>query len=210
MTRRLLNLLAAVSLLLSAAVAVLWVRSRSGWDCFERQYWYASSRTYREYDIITSKGVLYLRLFRQDHDSAAAAADYAPYGYGKRSADFTSWWGHEFVGHAWDPTPKVFWPEARDDYERAGFFFTTNASATHLPDNGGMVTYACRTIACPIWSVIGVGALLPFLRLAIRAGSSARRRLRQTSGLCSRCGYDIRATPGRCPECGEGVARQRV
>jgi predicted amidophosphoribosyltransferase len=41
-------------------------------------------------------------------------------------------------------------------------------------------------------------ALLPAFQL--RAILRSHRRHRQ--GLCSVCGYDLRATPDRCPECG--------
>jgi hypothetical protein len=46
-------------------------------------------------------------------------------------------------------------------------------------------------------------ALLPLAWLMVQADIRLqRRRLRQMSGLCPTCGYDLRATPDRCPECG--------
>jgi hypothetical protein len=47
----------------------------------------------------------------------------------------------------------------------------------------------------PIW--------VPTLVLTVPAVWLTRRwRPPRAPGMCSTCGYDLRATPGRCPECG--------
>jgi hypothetical protein len=46
-------------------------------------------------------------------------------------------------------------------------------------------------------------AILPALRLH----RFVRSRRRANQGLCSSCGYDLRASPERCPECGTPAAK---
>jgi hypothetical protein len=50
----------------------------------------------------------------------------------------------------------------------------------------------------PIWPIAILAAILPALWLA----RARRSRKRVVAGLCSNCGYDLRASPERCPECG--------
>lgn len=59
--------------------------------------------------------------------------------------------------------------------------------------------FECRV---PWWFLLLV--FLTFPAVTFRALWRARRR--QRVGLCSSCGYDMRATPNRCPECGKAAA----
>jgi hypothetical protein len=71
-------------------------------------------------------------------------------------------------------------------WSRLGFFML------EPPEQGVILPHWCLVLttgALPAWRAIARG----------RAGKRAAR------GLCSACGYDLRATPGRCPECGTNV-----
>jgi hypothetical protein len=53
------------------------------------------------------------------------------------------------------------------------------------------------------WDVVVPSWSLPLFFAAAPALWVYRRRCRPCpTGLCRRCGYDLRATPERCPECG--------
>lgn len=52
-----------------------------------------------------------------------------------------------------------------------------------------------RIVVVPYWAIVVASTLLPTMGLVLW-------RRRNCVGLCSRCGYDLRASTGRCPECG--------
>ena len=55
-----------------------------------------------------------------------------------------------------------------------------------------------RIVVFPLWLPTALFALLPTARFL----GVVRRRRRDGEGQCTKCGYDLRATPERCPECG--------
>jgi hypothetical protein len=65
-------------------------------------------------------------------------------------------------------------------------------------DTGRLIQGGHLASARDWWFVIPLAVVLPSVWRRLRA----RSRSRSSRGLCSVCGYDLRATPCRCPECG--------
>ena len=86
------------------------------------------------------------------------------------------------------------WGKEKADVKLLGFQFALLKSPC-----GSLMNFAT-----PYWFLTGATALPPAGWAAVRY----RRRRRERSGLCLRCGYDLRgsAHSGRCPECGAPVA----
>jgi hypothetical protein len=174
--RRVFNVLAAVSLLLCVTTVLLWVRS----------YWVGE-------------------MFR-----IGLSRDEPPGIHFWRLKIFTGrggvqlWLGDGIVGNG-NPTMlgdlRHFEMPLRYPYDAylqppppsfAGMQFFRNPPAFGE-------RYVGMTAPLPVWCVL-------FLVLPIAAARQHRRRRHaRRIGLCSHCGYDLRATPDRCPECGTAV-----
>jgi len=176
MTRRLLNLLMVLSLLMCAAVVALWVRSYwvsdavfLGTKSVERGAHSVSGTL-----ALVENGMPNLRprpgLRRERSDSRGSSP--------------------------WVDASPLSLPN------RAGFGYReTGLPAGHFRLPGGTDIFVPpvitgRMVLVPLWLPVVLFALLPAARLYRRV------RPRYHAGRCQRCGYDLRASPGRCPECG--------
>ena len=180
MRRRLLNLLATLSLLVCVAVCVLWVRSHS---VFDEAYWIRPVRIppWPRYDVwraASGRGRISFTYYRSS---------------GMRDFSTPSLWaaGDEWGLHlASYPAPDVAHDRTREWWHGAGFSYQRIYDPYKFDDY--------RRLTIPHW-LLGV---LPATGLARATARRLRRRVQVNRGLCPRCGYDLRATPGRCPECG--------
>lgn len=69
----------------------------------------------------------------------------------------------------------------------------------------GHITRQQWFVVFPLWSICAP----PLFVLAMWSRAYRIRRRSIAAGCCSRCGYDLRATPERCPECGLEVSSLR-
>jgi hypothetical protein len=187
MTRRLLNFLAALSLLLCVLTVVLWARSYGGSDYVSRSKLISSDPTAittRVLQVTWTAGTVRLsdsHLTAYPNGAAVAAPPAgAPAHWG---------WGRLGRGHLhWDDLPRA------TVWNRLGFYAGEGMSwASSFSDE------RVRLISFPAWLPAAALLALP----AWRAGVVARAARRTRGNRCRSCGYDLRANvSGVCPECG--------
>jgi hypothetical protein len=170
MTRRVLNLPTALSLLLCAAVCVLWVRSSEHTAGFE--WWSAGTRGFE------------FRVHGAYARGGAAGFYVGDYPAGLTGGTYELMYHRSRIEQPWRPPPGTL-----------GF------AAVRSDPVGRATAVRWHELRVPCWFLLLVAGS--------PAAWQARRvvsRLRRRTGLCPRCGYDLRATPERCPECGTPAA----
>jgi hypothetical protein len=89
--------------------------------------------------------------------------------------------------------PNVFHNFPEISFDVAGFRLWRGQSYA-----GGLGNYHITSIMIPALPICVLTAILPTIQLVKRL----RRKHRVDPTICSKCGYDLRATKDRCPECG--------
>ena len=188
MTRRLLDLLTALSLLLCMAACVLWVRSHFLSDSIEYCYYPPPDGAGVVHGIESfldaGKGRIALKVVPREY-----IPDRRPVTW-RELPELSSGWQWE-TDEPYDPSGPAF---LRDRRSWGGFGFDRHEG---MAADGPYEEY---WVSAPLWVFVLTFALPPAIRLRRRYRErNARRR-----GLCVACGYDLTGNAsGVCPECGQ-------
>jgi hypothetical protein len=177
--RRILNLAAAISLVLFLATVTLWCRSYRVWDFI--QHWRpidpaASCR----FTLVSEEGYVSLRYVSGPTVGRVVEDEYNKWRWSRATRRSEHYLAEE--------------RRLRFSYDHA----TPEQLAANMPYEYRLV------ITLPYWMPAAALIILPAVKLA----RIARHRRRLARGACLICGYDLRATPDRCPECGTDVKPQ--
>jgi hypothetical protein len=178
--KRIFSSFAAISLLLCFATTALWVRSYWVWDVV---FWDRARGGFVLLDqrhLQSSRGTISYDLHVTRASSPFAVSDQ---GYG------IIWYRFDLT----NPAPSRY---GLNLWERLGFVLHKYRTDLVFGVHGEYLT-----IGTPFWFLLVLFALPPgYALFRLRTNLVCDRSLAQ--GLCSSCGYDLRATPDRCPECG--------
>jgi hypothetical protein len=212
MTRRVLNLLTLLSLLLCVAAVGAWVwggrrvvRVAGATGRFEysaaaargKVYCFFSpdpGRTYRRAVDVHPLGMRRVFDLPLSRASPRREEDVLPDGRGQAHA-----WGLGLVTYGGKCGPCVIdVPDQCADPPRWTTYVASagNPSPARTPGFARMRRFWAAAV--PIWPVACLFAT--FFAVGVRHAVRAKRD--RANGLCGHCGYDLRATPDRCPECG--------
>lgn len=180
--RWLFNGLAAMSLALSLAIIAVWIRSEFCYDCYFRIIEGPSTGFHADgfnHAVITDDGRVVFLRDRVTFDTP-------------KQGPFVRPWRHV-------PADGYVGQGPHGDFDNVRWFwFWQGPWGSHPADT--------RTeVVIRIWMLLAITALLPTAWLIRRR----RKRRVEAAGICSNCGYDLRATPDRCPECGAIPVRLR-
>ena len=188
MKRRLLNFVTVTSLLLCVAVGVLWVRSGpvdEGADLVFSRWPAADEATISIVYAASYSGTVSLRLNHSQYGPAYFRTVSAEEARRMRQSYPPGHVRGQVVGRS-----RFTWPAAGPMPGFRGEHFVSNLNPGHRCDEW--------VVAAPAWLPMAVLAVMP----ALWAYRFVKARRGARLGLCSNCGYDLRASPDRCPECG--------
>ena len=196
MTRRLLNLLTVLSLLMCVAVCVLWVRSYRGCapsshdHLLGRSWWLLSFNGWFMLDNTPA-------VDRAWRDQAAWLAE------AQTQAELNGRWIREFPARPDKPRHPYGPNESSRDATGAGARaeVETSAPAPPIRPQPTVPLHGTRRLV-PHAIPAAIAVILPAIHLVGRYRAQRRQR-RQSLCQCPACGYDLRATPDMCPECGQ-------
>lgn len=204
MRQKLLTIVAAASLMLSAAAVILWVRS----------YWRGDAIAFRSARV--DDGQMDIRRFNALSSSARLVVSMsatqfvsaAPVRPGKPTFALSS--SRQPDGWSFGSYPAPF-PIRLNEPKfsllglRGTYEWRRETDLRNYFPKGpaGKARVSSMFLAVPHWTAVLIGLTMPTWWWFLRRRRLLRRE-RLSHGLCVSCGYDLRASPQgeRCPECG--------